>query len=221
MAVCIGSSASPARAEDEMNVGHSAAGQLKVQVDFEQPLGLPVSVFPGSPGYATGEVGFHSAPSDDPANDFFQLSPAPDLRFILVAKDPEIEVWNDHGSAYMAVGESFFCGTAPFDTHPLWNLVSGRPGVSYSLTLKLHDVNGVYSDSDPIVLTFTPEPPLLAIKPAAPGFVTISWEPATPGLVLQFSPALLPAAWTNAPSGATNPVTFKISTPARFYRLNK
>jgi len=165
MAACIGSSAWPARAEDEMNVGHNAAGQLQVQVDFEQPLGLPVSVFPGSPG--------------------------------------------------------FFCGTAPFDTHPLWNLVSGRLGVSYSLTLKLHDVNGVYADSDPIVLTFTPEPPLLAIKPASLGFVTVSWEPATPGLVLQFSPALLPAAWTNAPSGATNPVTLKISSPARFYRLKK
>ena len=204
-----------------MNVGHNAAGQLQVQVDFEQPLGLPVSVFPGSPGYATGEVGFHSTPSDDPANDFFQLSPAADLRFILVARDPEMEVWNDHGSAYMTVGESFFCGTAPFDTHPLWNLVSGRLGVSYSLTLKLHDVNGVYADSDPIVLTFTPEPPLLAIKPASPGFVTVSWEPATPGLVLQFSPTLLPAAWTNAPSGATNPVTLKISSPARFYRLKK
>jgi hypothetical protein len=93
MAACIGSTASPARAEDEMNVGHNAAGQLQVQVDFEQPLGLPVSVFPGSPGYATGEVGFHSTPLDDPTNDFFQLSPAADLRFSLVARDPEMEVW--------------------------------------------------------------------------------------------------------------------------------
>ena len=39
------------------------------------------------PGYATGEMGVHSAAADDPANDLYQLSPAVDLRLVLLAKD--------------------------------------------------------------------------------------------------------------------------------------
>jgi hypothetical protein len=60
----------------------------------------------------------------------------------------------------MAVGDNFFVGSAPFDTHPIWNLVNGTPGQSYSLTLKMRDLNGVYSDSAPFSLDFTaiPEP---------------------------------------------------------------
>jgi hypothetical protein len=208
-------------AEDEIQVGHSAAGQLKVEVGFDPPLGLEVSVFSGIPGYATGEVGFHSAPFDEPTNDFFQLSTAADSRFILLAKDAGMEVWNDTGTAYMTVGQSFFMGQAPFDTHPVWNLVNGTPGNSYSLTLKVHDVNAVYTDSDPFILSFTPAPPVLSITNVSPGFVRISWEPATSGFVLQSSPSLNPPSWTNAPSGATNPVTLPAASPARYYRLRR
>ena len=208
-------------AEDELEIGRNSLGQLKVQVGFEQPFGLPVSVFPGWPGYATGEVGFHSAAFDEPTNDFYQLSLASDLRFILLAKDPGMEVLNDHGSAYMNVGESFFVGQPAFDTHPLWDLVTGQIGGAYSLTLQFHDVNGIYSDSDPIVLSFTPEPPLLTIQKAAPGFVTISWPPEAPGLVLQFSPTLNSPTWTNAPSGTNNPATLSATTAAGYFRLGR
>lgn len=202
-----------------MVIGHNALGQLKVQIGFDQPLGLPVSVFPGWPGYATGEVGFHSAAFDQPTNDFYQLSSTSELRFILLAKAPGMEVLNDHGSAYMTVGESFFIGPPAFDTHPLWDLVRGQIGVAYPLTLQIHDMNGIYTDSEAIVLNFTPAPPLLAIQKAAPGFVTISWSPDTPGLVLQFSATLNPPAWTNAPSGSNNPVTLPASSTTGYYRL--
>ena len=63
--------------------------------------------------------------------------------------------------------------------------------------------------------------PTLLIGPAAPGFATVSWTPATPGCVLQVSPTLTPPAWTNAPTGATNPATIQATPPARFYRLFK
>src|SRR2546430_11514225 len=53
--------ASLAWAEDEIEVGRNASGQFVLQIEFEQPLILPVSVFPGIPGYATGAVGLHSA----------------------------------------------------------------------------------------------------------------------------------------------------------------
>src|SRR5947209_7504326 len=81
---------SQATAEEEITIGRSAAGQLKVDIDFAQPLELPVSAFSGFGiyGYATGEVGLHSAAQDEPTNDFFQLSTAGYFRFILLAKDP-------------------------------------------------------------------------------------------------------------------------------------
>jgi len=63
--------------------------------------------------------------------------------------------------------------------------------------------------------------PTLTIFTAAPGQATISWTPATPGFVLQESLSLSPANWTNAPSGATNPVTVPAGLPVKFYRLSK
>jgi hypothetical protein len=207
--------------EEEMIVGRNVAGKLKVDVTFAQPLGLPVSIFPGITGYATGEVGLHSAASDDPTNDFFQLSSAVDLRLILLSKDPGMEVWNDHGSAYMEPGEAFFIGAPAFDTHPVWDLVGGTPGMSYSMTLKVIDLNGVYTESEPFVVSFTPNPPILTITPAAPGFVTLSWTPATAGLVLQVAPALEASTWTNAPSNGTTPITLPTSSGAQFFRVSR
>ncbi len=204
-----------------MQIGRSAAGQLKVKVEFIQPLGLEVSTIPGFPGFATGDAGFHSTAEADLAEDFFELSPLADIRFILLAKDPGMEVWNDTGSAPMRIGDSFYMGPAFFDTHPIWNIVSGTPGQSYSLTLGIHDVNGVHLDSEPLVLQFTPAPPVLTITPTTPGFATISWSPATPGFVLQSSTTLPGGVWTDAPSGETNGVTVALSAPARFYRLRR
>jgi hypothetical protein len=62
--------------------------------------------------------------------------------------------------------------------------------------------------------------PTLSIVRAAPGFATISWTPSdAPGLVLQYSEGLSSTNWTNAPSGALNPVTVRVTNASRFYRL--
>jgi len=63
--------------------------------------------------------------------------------------------------------------------------------------------------------------PTLLITGGPAGFATISWTPPTPGFVLQISDSLTTPAWTNAPSGATNPVAVPATLPARFYRLNR
>ena len=63
--------------------------------------------------------------------------------------------------------------------------------------------------------------PTLSITAAAPGFATVTWDPPTPGFVLQTSPSLSPPVWTNAPSGSTNPVTVPATLPKTFYRLHK
>jgi predicted outer membrane repeat protein len=64
-----------------------------------------------------------------------------------------------------------------------------------------------------------PEPlPRLTIVPLAGGQARISWEPDSPGFVLQETPALA-GTWTNAPSGALNPVIIPTTVGTRFYRV--
>lgn len=65
----------------------------------------------------------------------------------------------------------------------------------------------------------TPDAPTLTVTPASPGFATLSWTPATPGFVLQETVSLSPPNWTNAPSGATHPVTVPATFPTKFFRL--
>jgi hypothetical protein len=62
--------------------------------------------------------------------------------------------------------------------------------------------------------------PMLSIAPAGFGLATISWTPAMPpGFVLQCSESVTNENWSNAPSGALNPVTIATTNAAKFYRL--
>lgn len=71
------------------------------------------------------------------------------------------------------------------------------------------------------VAVVTAGAPQLAIVPAGPGQARISWAPVTAGYVLQQATTLNPPDWSNAPSGASNPVIVPASAPARYYRLQK
>lgn len=64
-------------------------------------------------------------------------------------------------------------------------------------------------------------PPRLAVRELGAGQIEISWSPNTPGFVLQETPTLSPANWTNFPSGTTNPITVPAMLPTTFYRLFK
>ena len=208
-------------------VGRSAAGEIKLDLDFAQPIELPASVFPGISGHATGEVALHSTILDDATNDFFQLSNAADFRFILVAKDSGVEVWNDTGSGYMGIGETFYVGAFPFDTHPVWNIVNGTQGNVYWLTLKLRDLNGVYPDSAPFALSFTPSPPppKVSITQVDPQHATLSWTTNAANWTLQ-SAISLTTNWesvTNIPAtaGADFSLTITLDRPQQFFRLHR
>jgi hypothetical protein len=217
-----------AHEEQEMIVGASAAGQIKVDEDFLQPFGVPASIFPGFPGYASGEIAFHSTVLDEPTNDFFQLTNNGDFRFVLIAKDPGIEIWN--GQSYMTIGESFFIGPAAFDVHPIWNIVGGSPGQEYSLTLKIYDTNGVYSESEPLVLTFVSEaahgPFAMNIKLDDPFHGAISWSTNAVGWVPQSADSLTTAGWdtiTNTPGiiGTNFSLSIPTTGTQQFFRLLK
>ena len=129
---------------------------------------------------------------------------------------------------------SFAAFTEPFSID--WHTVDGGGGrstggvFSVSGTIGQHDASGPMTNGQYSVTGgFWALPtavqvagaPTLTIVPATPGNVTISWTTNTPGFVLQEAPSLAPALWTNAPSGATNPVTLAATLPTKFYRVFK
>jgi hypothetical protein len=131
---------------------------------------------------------------------------------------------------------SLFALAARAQTYSVdWYKISGGGGTStngqYSLsgTIGQHDAGspmtgGNYSLTGGFWALYavqTPGAPTLAIAPATPGQATISWTPNTPGFVLQETWSLSPANWTNAPSGAKNPVIVPTTLPPKFYRLFK
>ena len=226
--LCLAGFSALAHEEAVITVGRSAAGEVMVDSDYAQPLELPVSIFPGISGFATGELGVHSTVFDDPTNDFFQLSAAADFRLILLAKDPGMEIWNDTGTGYMATNEIFYVGVSPFDTHPIWNLVNGTPGNAYSLTLKFRDLNGIYPDSAPFVVSFTAEQVHYSIqlKPVDPQHAALLWTTNAVGWELQSATALTTTNWaalTNEPAVVGTNFSLSIGTQAaqQFFRLHK
>ncbi len=214
---------SPGWAEKEIIVGRDSLGQLKVRIEFTIPSILPVSIFPGIQGFATGEIGVHSAVSDEPGNDFYVVSPTADFRLILVAKEPGMEVWNDSGSGFMQVGDTFYVGPAPFDTHPLWNLLVDSPGVARSLTVKFRDLNGIYPESDPFVISFA-APPRVSVAWAA-GSLVLAWPVWADGLVLEQNTTLGPGGiWMPIQppypvEGNAFSLTLSMTTVSGFFRL--
>jgi hypothetical protein len=116
-----------------------------------------------------------------------------------------------------------------------WSRIAGGGGTStngsfsFSGTIGQHDAGGpmtggVFSLTGgfwvlPGVVPVSGAP-TLQIVPAAPGEATVSWTPNTPGWSLQEAPDVT-GPWTNAPSGATNPVNVPAVPPHRFYRLFK
>jgi len=62
--------------------------------------------------------------------------------------------------------------------------------------------------------------PLLSIA-VATGGALISWDPPTPGWILQYNDDLSSANWLNAASGETNPVVVPNLPAFRFFRLHK
>lgn len=213
--------------EDELHIGRSSTGQLKVEVGFSQPHELEPSVFPGITGHATGLLGIHSIDFDEPTNDLFLLSTNADLKFVLLAKDAGMEIWNDTGSAYMNVGESFNIGQPAFDTHPIWNIPAGVAGIEYSVTIKVHDLTGTHSDSDSIVLSFTPAQiprPQLSITASASHVATLTWPTNFSGWLLESSASPVSTPWftvTNQPSitGTNYSLSLNSTNAQNFFRL--
>jgi PEP-CTERM motif len=151
-----------------VNVGRSAAGQIKIDADLHHPIPLPVSVFPGISGFAEAEPAFHSTILDDPANDFLQFDPAANFQFVITAQDPGIGIYTPSGP--VPLNTPVTLGPSVFDFHPVWNIPGGAVGATYNITLKIQDTTGMYTESAPLIVPFqaVPEPSTLALIAIAP-----------------------------------------------------
>jgi hypothetical protein len=94
----------------------------------------------------------------------------------------------------------------------------GQPDAGTTLTNGQYSVTGGFWALPQAVQT--PGAPLLSIVAAGPGQAQISWEPDTPGFVLQETLSLAPTNWVNSASGTNNPVIVPATLPAKFFRLN-
>ena len=95
----------------------------------------------------------------------------------------------------------------------------GQPDAGSTMTNGQYSVTGGFWALPQAVQT--PGAPLLSILTAGPGQAEISWEPNTPGFVLQETVSLAPTNWVDSPSGTNNPVVVPATLPTKFYRLNK
>ena len=86
--------------------------------------------------------------------------------------------------------------------------------------LSPNDVVMKFDDWDLEVLKFVPSAPFLSIVAGATGEVVISWDPATPGFVLQERSSIDSGDWKNS-SSSTNPIIVPSTNGTKFYRLLK
>jgi hypothetical protein len=143
---------------DGIDVGQLAGGRLGAAVEVEQPFPMSVSLFPGIDGYATGLVGFASVVGHHQRHgDLDEPDPNSDIRFVLVAADPDATVW--YNAVPVEVGGMRTLGPPEFDFHPIWSIDVGAPWQARTFTFVLHDANGIHADSDPFTVSFVTAPP--------------------------------------------------------------
>lgn len=158
-------------------------------------------------------------------NDVVQLNwqPAPDLETPALSLSYNLRVGTTPGGSDIVSAESRSdgfrfrpaLGNTQLRTNAALRL---QPGSYY---WSVQAVDGAYAGG-----TFAPEASFVAPPPGLSlaltnGEALISWTPTYPGWILQEALSLSPTAWTNSPSGATNPVIVPVALPARFYRLFK
>jgi hypothetical protein len=142
----------PALAHDEVTVARNAAGQLVGHNHAEHAVMVEPSIFAGIDGFATGVVGFHSADVDEPMEDMYALADTCNIEAVLVSIDHGLNVHN--GLSVLSVGDSMGFGTPFFDYHPIFQIEDHHAEGELSLQFMFRDVNGIYSASEPMTMTF-------------------------------------------------------------------
>lgn len=135
-------------------IGQNSEGRLSVHIEAAMPVELHPSTIPGVDGWADTEPGITSAEINEPKEDIFLLDLNCNVQFILVSFDPGVQIVTSH---VWVPGETFDFGPPFFDYHLVFNIIpGGEIGTTYALRFRLHDTNGVLTDSPEYELLFTP-----------------------------------------------------------------
>ncbi len=161
---------------DDIIVGRSAAGQLKIEFDFKQALPLePASGIIN--GWALDEPGFLSLKEDEPGEDLFRLEPGADLHLEIVRLEPALKVHTPGFANVLTMpGDRWnIPGGHEFDEHPTWHIDSDDPGFNpnqelWAGSFKLIDTGTTaYGESAVFTARFEPVPEPTSIVLLAAG----------------------------------------------------
>jgi len=122
-----------AHEEEVILVGRTTTGELVVDSDFAQPVDFRLPCFRGSPVTRPARWGCTPQFLTIRSTTFSSWSTAADFQFILLAKDPGMEVWNYKWLRLWLYGNERRLShrPVPVHTHPVWNIVKGTPGNAY------------------------------------------------------------------------------------------
>lgn len=168
------------RHDDDIEVGlDPVAGQIKVEFDPDIfPFALPASEFPLLSGFALDDPGFVSLDADEAVpGEFEPLPPGTVVAFkLLSTSSPALKVWNPVGPGepgFQIIDDNLWViGAPPFDEHPVWHIDDLDPAYNpadapWTATFQLvHVAPGhvtALSPSDPVTITFVPEPATVAL----------------------------------------------------------
>lgn len=163
---------------DDIEVGYNpGTNQIVAEYDADlYPWLLPPSEEPALAGFALDDPGFVSIVEVEEPGEFEPLSLLANIRLRVLSASPAMKVWDPlgpgepgfqiEGSRLWTIGPRFF------DTHPWWQIdtsdLAYDPAAGpWSVTFQLIDATGVHESSEPVTLTFIPEPGALGLLAAA------------------------------------------------------
>ena len=163
---------------DDLEVGFNpATNQIVVEYDLDlYPWLLPPSEEPALAGFALDDPGFVSIVEVEEPGEFEPLSALANIQLRVLSASPAFKVWDPLGpgeAGFQIEGPRLWTiGPRFFDTHPWWQIDTSDPAYDpaagpWSVTFELIDAAGIHQPSDPITLTFIPEPGGLTLLAAA------------------------------------------------------
>ncbi len=171
--------AAPARAQHQhggdLLIGRSAAGQLRVEFEWEVPTHLQPVTGPLLFGWAGDDPGLIARDEAEPEEDLYLFEPGVHIRFVALSLSPALKA---HAPGFADVldepGESILLDEDPehlVHTHLVWHIDSADSAfdptrTEWELQFQLQDVGTTaYTDSPAYTVLFTniPEPAALAL----------------------------------------------------------
>ncbi len=154
---------------DDFIIGvDGTTNQIRLEYDPDNfPFSLPSSEEPLLIGAALddpGLIGLHDA---EPEENFYPLDPGSEIAFELLSADPAMKVWDPLGPGeagfQILPNEPFSLGSPEIHAHLWWHIDAADPqfdenDAPWDLTFRIVDLTDTHVASDPVSVSFVPEP---------------------------------------------------------------